>query len=171
MLHTKQDRAQRIVSMILALDEQIGSTIPAGTVISRIVQNDPRWHARLISDHRVTIGRLNEHDVGHRRLSDVGWRLFELYVRDRLVLVANLRGPDVHLHSYVPGIWESWLGVDNGGDTVPLDCLPFADPKNAEWQAVQQTADFQLAPQREQPREDKVGENPFRRRSRRKRLG
>lgn len=175
MLNSKQDRAQIIIAKVIELDKEHGCTIPArgfaGTAMARLVQAAQNCRATLTSNQRITFARQTEDNVGERRLNETGGRLFELEVHDRTVLVANLRGTEIHLHSYVPGKWESWFGVDNGGDTVPLDRTPFADPNSAEWQAVQQSSDYLLPPLREAPREEKIGDNPFRRgAARRKRL-
>jgi hypothetical protein len=66
-------------------------------------------------------------------------------------LIANLQGTEITLFAYYPGLWEAWLGIDNGGDTGPLDPWLFADKRSLEWQALTQTADFQHRPLRDAP--------------------
>jgi hypothetical protein len=66
-------------------------------------------------------------------------------------LVANLQGTEVTLSAYYPGLWEAWLGIDNGGNTEPLNPWLFADERSLEWQALTQTADFQHRPLRDAP--------------------
>lgn len=157
-VNNKDVRAQIIISKIIALNADHGFNAPArgnaGMVMGRMVQTDRRWHARLSPGLRITMARHYENRVGSRIIPDADWRLFELEVFNQPKLVANLRGSEIHLHSYAPGDWESWLGVDNGGDTVLLDPWIFADPDNPLWQAVEQSADFQLPPLRNSPPND-----------------
>lgn len=160
MSHDKQDRAPIIISKVLELDQEHGCSIPsrgaAATHMARLIQTEPKWRAFVTADQRITLAPLTQYNLGERRLIEPGWQLFELEVHNQPKLIANLRGSEIRLYWYQPGLWENWFGVDNGGDTVTLDPWIFADPKSAEWQALQQGSDCRLPPLREVGREDEL---------------
>ncbi|KKC24356.1 hypothetical protein [Sphingomonas sp. SRS2] len=163
-LPSKKDRAATIISKIIELDRAYGMTIPGrlstNEQMSRLVQTEDKWRAFITPNHRVTIGRLTERQVGVRYLRDPESTIYEVQVFNSPRLVVNMRGDEVHLHSYIPGKWESWFGVDDR-DSTPFDRFPFADPKSPEWQALVRTADYQLPPLFDQP-PDKPYDGPHR---------
>lgn len=162
-MHTKKDRACAIVSLFAARYAS-GQAVPGhgggGTQSARRIVFNPRCHAIFSPGMRVTQAFHTPTLVGERYIPDSDWCLVEVFTGGRLSLVANVQGweidgdgnfrfAEVSPYHYIPGQWESWLGVDRGGDTVPLLPALFADPKLPSWQAFLASDDAKLPPLRE----------------------
>jgi hypothetical protein len=153
MIHDKSERAKSIIEFVLSRDAKHGQYAPSrcdgGRTMCREIQIDTRWTATVTPDYRISIGRHYEDRVGPRFFAEAGSRIFQLDAYRKPKLIANLRGAEISLFAYYPGLWEAWLGIDNGGDTEPLEPWLFADNRSQEWKALTQTEDFQHRPLRE----------------------
>lgn len=155
MLPSKLERAQLVISKVMDLDRTDGITIPGrlSTAVqtSRLIQIDHRWQAYVTPNHRVTLGLLTEKAAGTRYLRDSEWTLFDLRIMNVPRLTLNMRGSDIELFRYIPGKWEAWFDVDDR-DTISFDRFVY-DPRAPEWEVLQKSADFQLPPLRDTPRD------------------
>lgn len=177
MIANKPERAALIVAQLLALDKEFGITVPGGANgrgLSRQIGHDPRWQAKITKGLRVTFAQVyaasgdkGRSVFGERRIIDRKWTMIELTANRRSVLVINLCGEEIQLFRYIPGAWESWFGVDNGGDAFPYEMLFFPRPGSEELQALLDSPDAQLPPAKLGPVEGDQLRNPSGRRRRR----
>jgi hypothetical protein len=90
----------------------------------------------LLYADQVTVGSI----------ADEGCTLLELEVFGKRVLAVNDWGADIDLAYYQPGLWESWFGVDNHGDTVTHDVMPYQDRDNPGAVTIPENARFSEKP-------------------------
>jgi len=112
---TKNERAHLIVSHVLALDHSHRQVGPprsgASKIPTRCISNDPRWEARVSPKYE-------KGDDGEL------WDLFELFVYGQQRMTAAVKGSELRLRYYLPGIWEPIFVIIQPRDTTPL--LPSA---------------------------------------------
>lgn len=148
---SKNDRANHVIQTILNLDAAIGCPSPSRGLVdhmSRVVKPEPRWLARITPNARITVGWINEKLVGERYYAQPELILVELEVYGKPVLVVNMRGSELLIHRYHPGLWEQWFGIDDLSDTISVDPIPVADERNPAWRALLKSPDCMLPPLR-----------------------
>lgn len=162
MTNSKESRAHIIISKVLALDSEFGSTVPARsddrTRLARLIEADPRWRAWVTKGQRVVMGPVYEAEVGRRqvvfgerRIADPGCTTIDLECTHGTKLVANLQGSEIELFRYIPGGWEAWFDVDNGGDFAPLETVSFPRPGSPELKVLLESKTAKLPPLRRGP--------------------
>jgi hypothetical protein len=108
----KIERARIIVDQVLALEPRIGRHGPPRahhtTIPTRLISGDPSWEAR------ISRGYASDQNGGEP------WDLFELSVYGQQQLTAVVRGQDIVLRQYLPGLWERIFLMIDVGDTTPL---------------------------------------------------
>jgi hypothetical protein len=132
LLAEKRVRAQKILDFVNALPDGCATIFPpvTGETPIKLISNDSRWVVRVTPNMRRGPFLLYADQVTIGNIADKGCTLIELEVFGKLALAVNDRGGDIDLAYYQPGLWESWFGVDNQGDTVTHDILPYQDPNN-----------------------------------------
>ena len=132
LLAEKRVRAQKILDFLDALPEDCTTIFPpiTGETPIKLISNDSRWVARITPNMRRGPLMLYADQVTVGSIVDEGCTLIELEVFGKRVLAVNDGGGDIDLAYYQPGLWESWFGVDNQGDTVTHDVMPYQDRDN-----------------------------------------
>jgi hypothetical protein len=136
-LNEKLRRAHLIYAELLELEKLFGRLVPSHypwiQPSMRWIKGDGPWQARILNDSFIAMGRMNKNSVGECVLEAKGWTAIELSVQGKSRLAFSVRGDDLILHRFEPGLWENWFGVDSSGDTLPLIPDLFADDKDPRW--------------------------------------
>lgn len=120
----KSERAKIISTELLQILQRQGRQIPAACGSGRYNSTchiERRYKAVLTQGCSLVVANRAGNLIREHRVFGEGCDLLEvvLEVSKRRTLALHLRGDEIEVVEYVPGIWESWFGAEAGADTTP----------------------------------------------------